>query len=59
MKYLIKVKKTAEAHVEVDARTSREATALALKEVNHGSVLWDHQHYKPVILQTRREGKKR
>ena len=55
MRYTVKIKKTAEAVIEVDARTSREATARALKKVNYGSVEWERQHYKPVILQTRRE----
>ncbi len=59
MRYTVKIKKTAEAVIEVDARTSREATALALKEVNYGSVLWEHQHYKPVILSTRKENNRR
>ncbi len=59
MKYTIKVKKTAEAVIEVEARTSREATARALKEASHGSVLWERHHFKPVILQARREGGRR
>ena len=57
--YTIKVKKTAEAVIEVEARTSREATARALKEASHGSVLWERHHFKPVILQARREGGRR
>lgn len=58
MKYLVKVKKTSEAFIEVDARSQREATALALKEANHGSVLWGYQHCKPIIIHTRKAGRK-
>jgi len=59
MRYKIKVKKTAETVVEVEARTKREATSRALMIAMHGSVDWHHHHFKPVILQTRKEGGKR
>ena len=54
MKYLIKVKKTAESFIEVEARSRREATAQALKEAAHGSVRWVRTHHKPIIIETRR-----
>ena len=54
MKYQVKVLKTTETVIEVAARSRREAISRALKEAAHGSVVWERQHYKPIILHTRK-----
>lgn len=54
MRYLVLVKKTSETRIEVEARSRREATALALKEATHGSVRWERSRHKPIIIETRK-----
>ena len=59
MRYKIRVKKTAETVLEIEARTKREATSRAITAAMHSSVLWEQHHFKPVILQTWKEGRNR